>query len=261
MPWAWWVICQSWCAASRYSATDASRLISIQHEPILSLPHLAMSPGQSDLVIFDCDGVLIDSEWIACEVEAEVLRENGFDLQAADICRLLLGLSIASATKVLQREFGRVPDLSVLQTIKQRTAAAFASRLEAIPGIHGLLDKLATKRCVASSSDPERLQQTLSQVGLYHHLAPHIFSATMVANGKPAPDLFLHAAAQMGAQPRHCLVIEDSVAGVTAARAAGMAVIGFVGGRHCDEAHGNLLAAAGADRVIASYGELASVAA
>jgi HAD superfamily hydrolase (TIGR01509 family) len=220
-----------------------------------------MSPGQADLVIFDCDGVLIDSEWIASEVEAEILREHGFDLQAADICRLMLGLSAASAIKVLQREFGRVPDIAVLQTMKQRTAAAFASRLEAIPGIHGLLDKLETKRCVASSSDPERLQQTLGQVGLFHRLAPHIFSATMVANGKPAPDLFLHAAARMGAQPSRSVVIEDSVAGVKAARAAGMAVIGFIGGKHCDQSHGQMLAAAGADRVIADYAELSGLVA
>ena len=227
----------------------------------MSLPHLAISPSQSDLVIFDCDGVLIDSEWIACQVEAEVLHEDGFDIDAAAVRRLLLGLSVSSAIKVLQREFGRMPGADILQRIKERTAAAFAARLEAIPGIHDLLDRLVARRCVASSSDPERLQQTLTQVGLYHRLAPHIFSATMVVNGKPAPDLFLHAASRMGAAPGRCLVIEDSVAGVKAARAAGMAVIGFIGGRHCDETHGAALAAAGADRIIAGYGELASAAA
>jgi HAD superfamily hydrolase (TIGR01509 family) len=220
-----------------------------------------MAPASADLVIFDCDGVLIDSEWIACEVEAEVLQENGFAIDAAGVRRLLLGLSVASAVKVLLREYGRQPDAGILDAIKQRTAAAFATRLQAIPGIHGLLDRLVPRRCVASSSDPERLRQTLSQVGLYARLAPHIFSATMVANGKPAPDLFLHAAARMAVHARRCVVIEDSVAGVRAARAAGMAVIGFIGGRHCDRAHGDALAAAGADRIIAGYEELSDVAA
>ena len=220
-----------------------------------------MSPAAADLVIFDCDGVLIDSEWIACEVEAEVLREDGFDIDTDGVRRLLLGLSVGSAAKVLQREFGRLPNADVLERIRARTAAAFTTRLKAIPGIEQVLDQVAPRRCVASSSDPARLQATLTQVGLYPRLAPHIFSATMVANGKPAPDLFLYAANRMQAVAQRCVVIEDSVAGVTAARAAGMAVIGFIGGRHCDRAHGDVLAAAGADRIVASYAELGGMVA
>lgn len=227
----------------------------------MTTPPLAMSPASADLVIFDCDGVLIDSEWIACEIEAEVLQENGFDIDAAGVQRLLLGLSTASAADVLRREYGRVPDIGVLDLIKQRMAAAFSVRLQAIPGIHDLLDRMTPRRCVASSSDPERLRRTLSQVDLHHRLSPHIFSATMVANGKPAPDLYLYAASRMAAAVKRCLVIEDSIPGVKAARAAGMAVIGFIGGRHCDQAHGDALRLAGADRIVSSYEELGDMVA
>ncbi len=217
---------------------------------------LAARPHEAGLVIFDCDGVLIDSEWIACEVFAEVLCKHGFSCTAEDIADWLLGMSSRSTMIILERQFGRVPGPEVMTAIRHRTQDAFSERLKAMPGIRELLSWLRPKRCVASSSDPERLRHSLGHVGLYDRLAPNIFSATMVANGKPAPDLFLYAAAEMETDPVDCVVIEDSVAGITAARAAGMTAIGFTGGEHCGERHTADLLAAGAHRVIASYEEL-----
>ena len=112
--------------------------------------------------------------------------------------------------------------------------------------------------CVASSSEPPRIRHSLTLAGILHHFDPHIFSATQVKRGKPAPDLFLLAATSMGAAPAHCLVIEDSVAGVTAARAAGMSVLGFTGGSHCLDGHADKLRRAGASEVFGSCPELTS---
>jgi len=217
---------------------------------------LAARPHEAALIIFDCDGVLIDSEWIACEVFSEVLSQHGFVCTPDDIARLLLGMSTRSMLTIIEREYGRVPGPEVMVAVRHRLFDAFSERLQPMAGIRDLLRYLTVKYCVASSSDPERLRHSLGHVGLYDGFAPNIFSATMVANGKPAPDLFLYAAAEMGAASAHCVVIEDSVAGITAARAAGMTAIGFTGGQHCRPDHASKLSAAGAHRVIASYMEL-----
>lgn len=217
---------------------------------------LAARPHLAGLIIFDCDGVLIDSEWIACEVEAAVLSEHGFPMTADDVRRLLLGISTASSLVVLEREHGRRPSPEVMAEVKRRLLEAFTARLDVVPGIRELLTRLPGKRCVASSSDPERLRHCLGLVGLYDQFAPHIFSATMVRNGKPAPDLFLHAAAEMQVVPANCVVVEDSVAGVTAARAAGMTAIGFTGGRHCGPGHDAQLREAGAHHIVDAHARL-----
>jgi HAD superfamily hydrolase (TIGR01509 family) len=243
MPWGWSAICRNWSVANLCDRFELN----------VSKPDLAADPHLAGLVIFDCDGVLIDSEWIACEVEAEVLSEHGFPMTADDVRRLLLGISTASSLLVLEREYGRRPSPEVMAEVKRRLLAAFTDRLDVVPGIREVLRHLPGRRCVASSSDPERLRHCLGLVGLYAPLAPHIFSATMVANGKPAPDLFLHAAAAMQVAPADCVVVEDSIAGVTAARAAGMTAIGFTGGRHCGPDHGAQLSLAGAHRIVAAY--------
>jgi HAD superfamily hydrolase (TIGR01509 family) len=138
----------------------------------------------------------------------------------------------------------------------RRTLEAFDRELQPIPGIAELLANLPDRKCVASSSEPTRIRHSLSLAGILHHFEPHIFSATQVKRGKPAPDLFLFAAASMGAAPARCLVIEDSVAGVTAARAAGMTVLGFTGGSHCLDGHADKLRMAGAAAVCASMTDL-----
>ncbi len=128
---------------------------------------------------------------------------------------------------------------------------AFEGRLQPVPGIPELLARHRGPRCVASSSNPQRIARSLELTGLDHHFDPaHLFSATMVANGKPAPDLFLHAAASLEVAPDSCLVVEDSPSGVSAALAAGMSVVGFVAGGHARPSLGRRLAEAGAPLVV-----------
>jgi len=132
----------------------------------------------------------------------------------------------------------------------------FERELEALAGLEMVLPLLAQRFCVASSSAPDRLAYKLHRTGLARRFEPYIFSTAMVARGKPAPDIYLHAAAQMGASPERCLVIEDSAPGVVGGKAAGMAVFGFTGGSHCREGHDACLAAAGADLIFSDMREL-----
>jgi HAD superfamily hydrolase (TIGR01509 family) len=132
----------------------------------------------------------------------------------------------------------------------------FEAGLRPIPGIPAALDALSCRSCVASSATPERLQHTLSLAGLLDRFHPDIFSAVLVARGKPAPDLFLHAAARMGAVPRCCVVVEDSLPGIAAAVAAGMTAIGFTGGGHCRPGLDSRLLARGAALVIGDMAQL-----
>jgi len=209
-----------------------------------------------DLVIFDCDGVLVDSEIVSFEAEAEVLAEVGIGVPPDELVERFVGLSSASTFAVLEREHGiRLPP-DFAERCRQRVLEAFDNRLRPIPGIAGLLERLAHRRCVASSSEPSRVRHSLRLTGILHHFDPHIFSATQVTHGKPAPDLFLFAAAEMGVAPDRCLVIEDSPPGVTGARAAGMRVLGFTGGGHCRDGHADRLRAAGAEDVFGSMGDL-----
>ncbi|MGE0116935.1 MAG: HAD family hydrolase [Dongiaceae bacterium] len=211
-----------------------------------------------DLVIFDCDGVLVDSEIVSFAAEAEVLAEFGIDLPAEKLVERFLGMSSTTAFAVLEKEYGLRLPADFAARCRQHVLEAFERKLQPIPGIADLLDGLPQRRCVASSSEPARIRHSLTLAGILHHFDPHIFSAVQVARGKPAPDLFLFAAAQMGAAPARCLVIEDSPPGVTGARAAGMAVLGFTGGGHCLPGHGETLRAAGAAEVFGSMRELAA---
>ncbi len=209
-----------------------------------------------ELVIFDCDGVLVDSEILCFEVEAEALAEFGIPVAPADLIERFLGVSSAAAFTILEKEHGvRLPP-DFASRSRQRVLEAFDHKLRPIPGVAGLLQGLAHRRCVASSSDPAHIRRALSLTGLLHHFDPHLFSAAQVKRGKPAPDLFQLAPAQMRAAPDRCLVIEDSVAGVAAARAAGMAVLGFTGGSHCRDGHADKLRGAGADDVFATMTEI-----
>jgi len=209
-----------------------------------------------DLVIFDCDGVLIDSETLVCRVGAEVFTGHGFQITAEEIARRFIGRSAAHMFGEIERESGRPLPEALRDDLKSRVNAALAGEVVAMPGLVPLLDRLQVPACVASSSDPERLRAALGAAGLYQRFHPHVYSAVQVPRGKPAPDLFLHAAARLGAAPAACLVIEDSLAGVTAGRAAGMAVIGFTGGGHCGPDHGEALLEAGAGRVVPSMTDL-----
>ncbi|MBI2255316.1 MAG: HAD family hydrolase [Proteobacteria bacterium] len=212
-----------------------------------------------NLVIFDCDGVLIDSEHLGCIAETRVFRRHGLDMADDFIVNHCIGLSFKSSMKLVEDHFNWTVTEACIADIVAETKHVFETELTAISGIADLLDALTLPRCVASSSAPERLQHSLGLVGLYDRLAPHIFSATMVENGKPAPDLFLYAARRMGHAPGSCVVIEDSIAGVTAAKAAGMHVIGFTGGSHVLPGLGARLRQTGADAVVGDMQEVARI--
>jgi len=209
-----------------------------------------------DLIIFDCDGVLVDSEIVSFEAEADMLAEIGIPLTARDLLARFLGTSSASMFSTIARENGIKLPPDFAERAAQRTLETFDRKLRPTPGIAELLANLPSRKCVASSSEPPRIRHSLSLAGILHHFEPHIFSATQVKRGKPAPDLFLFAAGSMGTPPERCLVVEDSVAGVTAARAAGMTVLGFTGGSHCLDGHADKLRGAGADEVFATMTEI-----
>ena len=199
-----------------------------------------------DLIIFDCDGVLVDSEVISCRAHADVLTRHGYPITSDQVLKRFLGVSDREARQTIESEMGRkLPDDFEAQ-MKQAALQRYASELVAIPNIGEAIAAIRQPKCVASSGTPEKIRHGLTCAGLFETLAPDIFSALQVARGKPAPDLFLFAAGQMGASPARCLVIEDSVPGVTGGCAAGMTVLGFHGGSHCTPGHADLLRAAGA---------------
>jgi HAD superfamily hydrolase (TIGR01509 family) len=199
-----------------------------------------------DLVIFDCDGVLVDSEVISCRAHAVTLSRHGYPITAEQVFHRFLGRSTRQANLEVEAELGRkLPD-AYHADLREELYGSFTADLEAIPHIAAALDRIAQPVCVASSGSHERMRVSLGRAGLYERLSPHIFSASQVRNGKPAPDLFLFAAAQMKTLPERSVVIEDSVPGVIGARAAGMTVFGFHGGSHCRAGHAETLRAAGA---------------
>jgi HAD superfamily hydrolase (TIGR01509 family) len=200
--------------------------------------------------------VLIDSEVLTIRIEVALLAEAGIVITPDEIIERYCGISMPTMLADLEARFGRTLDDGFTARHTAQYAALCERELRAMPGIEAVLDGILTKTCVASSSSPERLRHTLGLVGLYGRFDPHVFSATMVERGKPAPDLFLYAAAAMAVAPEACVVIEDSLPGVTAAVAAGMAVIAFTGGGHCGQGHADRLRAAGAGAVIGTMGEL-----
>jgi HAD superfamily hydrolase (TIGR01509 family) len=199
-----------------------------------------------DLIIFDCDGVLVDSEVISCRAHAEVLTRHGYPITADQVLKRFLGVSDREARQIIEREMGRMLPDDFEAQMKQAALKRYPSELVAIPHIGEAIAAIDLPKCVASSGTPEKIHHGLTCAGLFDALAPDIFSAVQVSRGKPAPDLFLFAAEQMKAAPARCLVIEDSVPGVTGGCAAGMTVLGFHGGSHCKAGHAELLRAAGA---------------
>ena len=209
------------------------------------------------LVIFDCDGVLVDSEPLAMRVLLEGLAAAGCAIDEATAYERFLGRSLASMQAVVRNELGVELSQEQLEAMRLRLFEVYRQELAPIPGIIETLDRLTLPRCVASSSHSERLRLSLEVTGLLARFAPHLFSASMVARGKPAPDLFLHVAEQMGVAPANCLVVEDSRAGIEAAKRAGMRVFGFVGGGHArSAAYRAGLAALAPDRILDDIAEL-----
>ena len=208
------------------------------------------TPSPYDLVIFDCDGVLVDSEALACVVHADVLTQFGYTISAEQVHDRFLGRSAREARLEVESELGRVFPDSYTAQLRATIDQVFGEQLQPVPHIFETLDRLSQRICVASSGTPTRIRSSLGTTGLLDRFDPHLFSAMQVERGTPAPDRFLFAAAQMDTAPARCVVIEDSVPGVTAAHAAGMTVIGFTGGSHCRPGDADRLRAAGANIVI-----------
>ena len=210
-------------------------------------------------VIFDCDGVLVDSEVLIHAIELEALAELGMHYESGPFKARFLGMSNPDYCAALDADavarLGRPIRDEMQPRMKERVRKVFDAQLQAVPGAREAVAAVRLPKAVASSSGIDALDYKLKKLALWDSFAPHVYSAEHVARAKPAPDLFLHAAAQLGARPADCLVIEDSVHGVTAGIAAGMTVWGFSGGGHMDEDLTARLHDAGAHRLVAHWAE------
>jgi HAD superfamily hydrolase (TIGR01509 family) len=210
-----------------------------------------------DLVIFDCDGVLVDSERIAGRAFASLLREIGLDFTLPEMIETFVGNSMPRCVEIITERLGHAPPHDLLERYAEVTRAALRAELQPAPAIDALLDALDRANIpyvVASNGEHEKMATTLGATGLLHRFEGRRFSSTDVAHPKPSPDLFLHAARQMGVSPERCIVVEDSPLGVQGAIAAGMQVIGYA-----DLMPSERLKAAGAATVVGELSALAVV--
>lgn len=207
-----------------------------------------------DLVIFDNDGVLVDSERLGNQVLADLLTGCGHPVTFDDCVRRFMGGPLGDVRTAIEAEGGALLPDDFEDRYHDTLFAVFRSSLRSVAGVEAAIEELqrsGTPICVASSAKHEKIKMSLSTVGLLHYFDGRVFSAEDVSRGKPAPDLFLHAAAECGAMPDRCLVVEDSPAGVRGAKAAGMTVVGYLGLIPAER-----LTEAGADVVIQTMGEL-----
>ncbi len=179
------------------------------------------------LIIFDCDGVLVDSEPIANRVMADVLTENGLPMTTETCFEHFLGRTMSDCVRVLATRFGHTAATDFADHVRQRTLAALREEIEPVAGVADALARIPVPMCVASSGQLVKMRTTLHATGLLSHFEDRLFSAAGMARGKPHPDIFLHAAREMGAAPESCAVVEDSPVGVQAGVAAGMTVFGY----------------------------------
>ena len=191
-----------------------------------------MRASAGPLVIFDRDGVLVDSEPISFAVLRDTLSGAGIEVSESQAYRQFLGKSMASITRMIADEFSVHLSDDIIEAMRIELFTRFEAELQPVANVASALQTLTLPHCVASSSQPERIRLSLTKTGLIDFFEPNIFSATMVERGKPHPDLFLHAAGTMGFAPADCIVVEDSPAGIQAAHSAGMRVFAFTGGSH-----------------------------
>jgi HAD superfamily hydrolase (TIGR01509 family) len=210
------------------------------------------------LVIFDCDGVLVDSEYLACRIEAKLLTDAGFPIDAQTMAERFSGMNFRETLLEIEREAEVPLSASLLDQSHRLIDLALETQLEAVEGVPQTLSKIRRPKCICSNSSSDRLGIALSRTGLYRHFEQNIFSAYEVGTkkGKPDPNVYQFAAKRMNALPRQTIVIEDSVPGVQAAFAAGMRVIGFTGGQHSFPGHGDMLIDAGAETVVSRFIEI-----
>ncbi|MEV5987887.1 HAD family hydrolase [Streptomyces sp. NPDC052051] len=185
---------------------------------------------QIELVIFDCDGVLVDSERIAARVQVALGAELGWPLTEEEVVSRFIGRSHASIREQISARLGEETATVWAARFEELHREAVDTALAPVDGLPEALDAITLPTCVASSGSHDKMRHTLGRTGLYGRFEGRIYSATEVDRGKPAPDLFLHAARQMGVDPAACVVVEDSEPGVRAARAAGMRAFGYAGG-------------------------------
>jgi HAD superfamily hydrolase (TIGR01509 family) len=190
------------------------------------------------LVIFDCDGVLVDSERLSNTVFARALQREGLDWSVEETMRRLMGRSMKACIDIVEGLLARQLPEDFVHKLQGETLQAFRDApLQPVPGIHEAIDAIEAegiKTCIASSGGFDKMEVSLGVTGLWARFDGRIFSSGQVKHGKPFPDLFLHAATEMGEQPVDCIVVEDSVPGVQAAKAAGMRVLGYTGAPHTD---------------------------
>ena len=190
-------------------------------------------PTHPGLVIFDCDGVLVDSERLQVEIEVAYLAEIGWPLTFEEVVDRFMGRTEAAMLADIEAHLEHAPSADWVRRWKDETQSALDARLQPVTGVRAAIQSLQAmgwQTCVGSSGTPERITQSLTTTGLIDLLGGRLFSGTQVPNGKPAPDLFLNAAVTLGIDPGECVVVEDSPYGIEAARAAGMTVIAYAGG-------------------------------
>lgn len=210
-----------------------------------------------DSIVFDCDGVLIDSESLSNRSEVEFLKSIGIEFDLSDYMARFVGKAKRDVLVGIESLHGVRLSANFWKLVEDNTFKIFQAELKPVTGIFELLDSTDKAKCVASSSSLERLDLTLKVTGLFDRFSPHIFSAEQVKRGKPAPHLFLFAAAQLQVPPQRCIVIEDSLTGVKAGVAAGMTVLGFTGGSHIQPGHQAKLLDAGAIEVFSDMIQIA----
>lgn len=198
-------------------------------------------------LLFDCDGVIVDSEIMATRIALVMLAEYGYRSDEESHCRRFSGMLETDILKVIFSELGRPQPSDLLPRMKAQHHVAFRESLQAIPGMAALMVSIRLPISIVSNSGVAHVEQSLKLAGVDHISEGRIYSAEQVAAPKPAPDVYLHALAQIGLPPAQCLVVEDSVAGVTAAKAAGLTVIGFLGASHIFEGHDQKLREIGVD--------------
>jgi len=210
------------------------------------------------MVIFDCNGVLVDSESLATSIVSQELMRAGFALTPDIVARYFTGRRPADMFAEIEKAAGRKLPADFAATVMKETLRRFRSELRAIQHMTHALSWLRGPKCVASSSSHERIRVSLESTDLIRFFEPYLFSANDVKNGKPAPDLLLHVCARTGVRPADCIVVEDSAVGVAAGVAAGMTAIGFAGGSHAGIQLAGQLRKAGARVVISDMRALKS---
>ncbi len=214
-----------------------------------------------DLIIFDCDGVLVDSEIIAAQVESRLLTEAGYPISVEEMGERFAGMTWKNILLQVEQEADIPLSASLLDKSEKLLDQRLERSVKIIDGVKFALSRLTTQRCICSNSSSQRLDMMLTKVGLKPYFENHIYSAKDLGPDrvKPKPDIFLHGAKQFGVEPDRCLVIEDSTHGVHGARAAGMRVVGFTGASHTYPSHADRLTDAGAETVISRMSDLPAV--